>query len=55
MGDKRKKPGKTIYKADYGDATPEQVARALHMYRPGEPVRHDEKVAAPAPEVKSSI
>ncbi|WP_420617270.1 hypothetical protein [Candidatus Palauibacter sp.] len=43
MTEKQKKPKKIIYRANYGDATPEQVARALHQYRPGQPVRHDEK------------
>jgi hypothetical protein len=49
MSDKRKKPEKVIYRADYGDATPEQVARAMLLYRPGEPVRHDAKASGASP------
>ncbi len=41
MNDKQKrKPYRKGLKADYQGATPEQVARALHRYRPGQPVRH---------------
>ena len=40
-------------KADYGDATPEQVAKALHRYRPGRSVTPD-KVAKPSPPVNPS-
>lgn len=31
MTDRKRRKG---LKADYGDATPEQVAKALHAYRP---------------------
>lgn len=41
----KKKTKKMIYRADYGDATPEQVARAMLLYRPGEPVRHEQKAS----------
>lgn len=32
------KPNRKGLKADYGKATPEQVAKALHRYRPGRSV-----------------
>ncbi len=31
---RKKKPRKKALPANYGDATPEDVARALHRYRP---------------------
>lgn len=37
----KRKPYRKGLKADYKGATPEQVARALHRYRPENPVRHD--------------
>lgn len=33
-----KNPKRKGRKADYGKATPEQVAKALHRYRPGRSV-----------------
>ena len=35
MTTKPSKPNSKPRKADYGKATPEQVAKALHRYRPG--------------------
>ena len=35
----KRKPYRKGLKADYRGATPEQVARALHRYRPDQPVR----------------
>ena len=39
--------------ADYKGASPEQVARVVLSYK--RPVRHDSKVMATAPEIKSSL
>ena len=47
--EKQGKNGKIIYRADYGDATPEQVARAMLLYRPGKPVRHEQKASGATP------
>ena len=35
------KPNRKGLKADYGKATPEQVAKALHRYRPGRSVTRE--------------
>jgi hypothetical protein len=48
------KPNRKGHKANYGKATPEQVAKALHRYRPGRSVT-PEKVAVDPPRVKSSL
>ena len=50
-----KKPQHKGRKANYGDATPEQVAKVLHRYRPGRSVTPEEKVAEDLPGVKSSL
>lgn len=44
---KKRKPYRKGLKADYRGATPEQVARALHQYRPEKPVRHGKEARAP--------
>ena len=36
-------------KADYGKATPEQVAKALHRYRPGRSVTRGNVAEDPTP------
>lgn len=43
---KGRPPRRKGREADYGDATPEDVARALHRYRPKKPQAPDK---APAP------
>ena len=52
MSEKRK-PYKKGLKADYKGASPEQVARVVLSYK--RPVRHDSKVMANAPKIKSSL
>ena len=39
----KRKPYRKGLKADYQGATPEQVAKAVLRYRPGQPVRHTKK------------
>ena len=43
-----KKPRRKGRKANYGDATPEQVAKALHRYRPGRSVTRGKLEKEPA-------
>ena len=51
----KRKPYRKGLKADYKGATPEQVARALHRYRPEQPVRHPEMVAERTGKLKPSL
>ena len=43
------------HQANYGEATPKQVARALYWNRRKKPACHRERVAESGPEVKASI
>ena len=43
------KPKRKGRKANYGDATPEQVAKALHRYRPDRSVTREKLEKEPAP------
>ena len=49
MTKKRKSPHRKPRKADYGKATPEQVAQALHRYRPGRSAAPEKGAGDPAP------
>ena len=47
------RPYKKGLEADYKGASPEQVARVVLSYK--RPVRHDSKVMANAPKIRSSL